>query len=150
MELTVIRYNNASDYTDGLFFIDGKFYTHTLEDEKRTIKVYAETRIPEGRYQVKLRAEGGFHQRYLARYGSDWHKGMLHVTNVPNFEYILIHVGNTDDDTAGCLLVAMQNNADDKGFVGGSRTAYQKIYPVIRDALLNGDEVYITYKEVEL
>ena len=75
-----------------------------LEDEYRDGKVMGETCIPEGTYDVKPRTEGGFHNRYTAKYG-DFHKGMLHVQDVPNFEFILIHTGNTDEHTAGRLLL---------------------------------------------
>lgn len=154
MELDVLRYNSAKDFTDGLFFINGKFEVFTLEDEYRAKKIYGETRIAARRYQVVFRKEGGFHQRYHNRYNNpesrhfkskDWHQGMLHIINVPNFKYVLIHVGNDDDDTAACLLVGMTQNADKEGFIGSSRIAYEKIYPTIRDALLKGEKVYINY-----
>tara|TARA_R110002050_G_scaffold276317_4_gene421533 strand:- start:2934 stop:3392 length:459 start_codon:yes stop_codon:yes gene_type:complete len=147
MEIDVIRYNDEKEFTDGLFFIDGKFQVHTLEDEHRTKKVYGETRISDGRYKIEFRKEGGFHNRYLKKYGAEFHKGMLHVVNVPNFEYVLIHIGNDDDDTAGCLLVGTSNSSDKAGFIGGSRLAYEKIYPIIRDALLRGEEVFINYSD---
>ena len=150
MDIDVIRYNSKSDFTDGLIFINGEFQVHTLEDEKRTVKVFGETRIPNGKYKLGLRAEGGFHQKYLKKYGANFHKGMLWVKDVPNFDYILIHVGNTDKDTAGCLLVGVTNNADDVGFVGGSTDAYKKIYPKISNALLNSEDVWINYKDINL
>lgn len=143
MELTVDRYNSESDYTDGLLFIDCEFECYTLEDEGRNIKVYGETRIPDGRYKIEFRTEGGFHQRYTSKFA--FHKGMLWVKDVPNFEYILIHIGNDDDDTAGCLLVG--STADkDKGFIGASGNAYRSLYPKVANALLSGEDVYITYK----
>jgi hypothetical protein len=150
MEIDVIRFNSKEDFTDGLLYINGEFQVYTLEDEDRTVKVFGETRIPNGRYQVKFRNVGGFHERYLKKYGADFHKGMLWVKNVPNFEYILIHVGNDDDDTAGCLLTGMTNNADNVGFIGNSRGAYEKIYPIIRDTLLRGEDVYINYELITL
>ena len=55
MEIEILRYNSESDYTDGLLFINCKFQVHTLEDEYRSKKVYAETRIPDGRYEIELR-----------------------------------------------------------------------------------------------
>lgn len=145
MNIDVVRYNSQEGFTDGLMLINGEFQVHTLEDEFRSKKVFGETRIPKGRYKVALRTEGGFHNRYLNKYGKDFHKGMLHVLDVPNFEYILIHVGNSDDDTAGCLLVGMTNSADDAAFIGGSTSAYKKIYPIVRDAILKGEDVYINY-----
>ena len=145
MEIDIIRYNSKGDHTDGLFFINGLFQCHTLEDEFRTEKVFGKTRIPEGRYKVELRNVGGFNKRYLKKFGSDFHKGMLHVVDVPNFKYVLIHIGNDDDDTAGCLLTGMSNNADANGFIGGSSIAYKKIYPQVRDAVMLRETVFINY-----
>ncbi len=143
MEIDIVRYNSQDDFTDGLFIINGNFKVHVLEDEFRTKKVYGKTRIPNGRLKLELRTEGGFHNRYLKKFGSEFHKGMLWIKDVPGFEYVLIHIGNDNDDTAGCLLVGMSNNADDAGRIGGSTIAYKKIYPEIRDAILSGEEVYI-------
>tara|TARA_R110000822_G_scaffold302649_2_gene427011 strand:- start:73725 stop:74171 length:447 start_codon:yes stop_codon:yes gene_type:complete len=147
MEIEVIRYNSSDDYTDGLLFIDGKFQCYTLEDEERTQKVWGETRIPNGVYNINLRTEGGFHQRYKNKFEKTFHKGMLHLEDVPNFEYILIHIGNDDDDTAGCILVG--STADkDIGFVGASKKAYMDLYPQIAQAIEDGREVTITIQTI--
>ena len=144
MKLTVDRYNTNSTHTDGLLFIDDKFECFTLEDTYREQKVKGETRIPNGTYKVELREVGGFHNKYLAKYGDTFHKGMLWVKDVPNFEYILIHVGNTDDNTEGCLLVG--STADkDKSFIGASGNAYKDFYPKVVAAFENNEEVTITY-----
>jgi len=148
MDIDVIRYNTTDTHTDGLFLINGEFMCFTLEDEKRAVKVKHETRIPNGRYKVELRTEGGFNARYLKQYGANFHKGMLWVKDVPNFEWILIHKGNTQDHTSGCLLVGMNQNADARDFVGESGKAYEKIYPIVRDALLNKEVVYINYMDI--
>ena len=153
MELLVVRFSNGSDSTNGLLFDDSdkmlgrQFLAYTLEDEKRETKVAGETRIPEGTYKIKLRKEGGFHKKYSKRF-SDIHKGMLHIVDVPGFEYILIHCGNTDEHTAGCLLLgnSQENNQIKKdGFIGGSTNAYKSVYPSIAEAIEEGEEVYITY-----
>lgn len=149
MKLRVVRYNSSDDFTLGMLLdeTNGKhFLCYTLEDEHRTEKVKGETRIPAGTYKITLRTVGGFHTRYAAKYG-DMHKGMLWVRDVPNFEYILIHTGNTDEHTAGCLLVG--STSDTKGFIGGSVTAYKKIYPAIAKALEDGEEVTITYEDYD-
>ena len=114
MQLEVVRFSSERDSTNGLLFdITGEcrnFLSYTLEDEYRKEKVMHETRIPAGTYKVTLRTVGGFHAKYTERYG-EMHKGMLWVCDVPGFEYILIHTGNTDEHTSGCLLVGdSQNN----------------------------------------
>jgi len=145
MKLEVLRYNSKADYTDGLLFVNNKFECYTLEDEARTVKVYGETCIPDGTYDIELRTVGGFNTKYLNKFGGEFHKGMLWIKDVPNFEYILIHIGNTDEDTAGCLLVG--STADkDKGFIGASTGAYKALYPKVRAALYNNEKVTITYK----
>ena len=148
MKIQALRYNHGKDHSNGLFLIDKKYRCDTLEDEYREIKVKHKTRIPDGIYKVELRTVGGFHQRYLKRYGS-WHKGMLWIKDVPGFEFILIHVGNDDDDTSGCLLLgyAARNDAN---FIANSRVAYKSVYPEIRNAILKDEEVTIEFKSFDI
>ena len=150
MKLEVLRFSSGKDSTSGLLFDvsnDRQFLAYTLEDEYRDNKVYSETRIPAGTYKVRLRTEGGFHAKYSKRF-QDIHKGMLHIVDVPGFDYILIHCGNTDEHTAGCLLVGdtqHNNMVEEDGFIGRSTAAYKRIYPKIAKALEQGEEVTITY-----
>ena len=149
----LFRHQFGKDATNGLLFIDGVFECYTLEDEVRDVKVMSETAIPLGTYEIKFRNIGGFDTKYTARYGSTFHKGMLELQDVPNFKYILIHTGNTDSHTAGCLLLGETQQDLDKGkdgFVGGSGDAYKKMYPKVRDALLNKEKVTINYKNIDL
>ena len=155
MDLEVLRVSSQKDSTNGILFdvTGGKrvFLCYTLEDEYREEKVFGETRIPEGTYKITLRKVGGFHSRYTSKYG-EMHKGMLWVRDVPGFEYILIHTGNTDEHTAGCLIVgdSQQNNFIKRdGFVGSSTQAYKRIYPPIAEALEKGEEVTITYVDFD-
>lgn len=149
MELLNQRISGQVNDSLGLFYIDGNFQCFTLEDEKRDVKVKGETRIPAGRYRITFRTEGGFHLKYLQKYGASWHKGMLWVRDVPGFEYILIHILNTEKQTDGCLGVGDQlnNNVDRPGYLGESERAYKRLYPIVRDALLRGEEVWITYRD---
>ena len=99
MKLEVLRFSSGADSTSGLLFDvtrGREFLCYTLEDQYQTKKIMQETRIPAGSYKIKYRKEGGFHKKYTKRY-PDIHRGMLHVTNVPNFKWILIHTGNTDE-----------------------------------------------------
>ena len=152
MKLEVLRFSSDSDSTLGVLFdttCERKFLCFTLEDEFREVKIPGETRIPEGEYNVTLRTEGGFNQRYDDKFGEEFNKGMLWVRDVPGFEYILIHIGNDDDDSAGCLLVgdSQTQNITKSGFLGSSTDAYRRIYPPIADVLVNGGQVTITYKD---
>ncbi len=150
-QLEVLRYSSGADSTLGILSEMGdygrEFLCYTLEDEFREEKVSAETRIPEGTYDIKLRTTGGFNSRYLNKFGADWHRGMLHVQNVEGFEYILIHTGNTDEHTMGCLLVAdtSQQNITKDGFIGSSVAAYKRVYPSLAKWLVDGNELSITY-----
>ena len=155
VHLRVDRIESDNESTLGRLYLDGRFQCWTLEDQYRTgPKVRGETRIPAGAYQVGFRTEGGFHAQYAetygAKFGPDWHKGMLHVSNVPGFDYILIHVGNSHDDTAGCLLVGHQHSkVNGYHYIGSSRPAYEALYPLVRQALLAGEEVLIEYLDLD-
>jgi hypothetical protein len=141
MELHNYRYNFKDQFTQGLLHINKNFECYTLEDEIREVKVWGETAIPAGRYQIKLRTEGKMHEQYKVKFPA-FHVGMLHITGVPNFEYILIHIGNTDKDTAGCLLVG---NDVEASALEESTKAYEKMYRQVIVPLLKGEEVWITY-----
>ena len=99
MDLIVLRFSSQEDSTSGLLFENSdlgmSFLCYTLEDERRALKVKGETRVPAGTYKLALRKEGGFDARYKKKYPGI-HKGMIQVMDVPNFEYILIHIGNDD------------------------------------------------------
>lgn len=137
MEIRVERFDSGSDDTIGRLYIDEKFYCYTLEDEFREVKIKGETRIPEGIYKV------GF-------YDSPTHgKESLMIKDVPGFKYILIHTGNTEDDTMGCLLVGLRiGTLENKRAVLDSKNAYKEIYPIIAHALKSGEDVTIKYMDV--
>ena len=150
MKLTVVRTQFGTDATNGILLVDGLFECYTLEDQYQAVKVMHETCIPEGTYDIKFRTVGGFHSKYSERYGNA-HYGMLHLQDVPNFTYILIHAGNTDEHTSGCLIVGeTQQDLDisDDGFIGHSGKAYSKLYNKVAKELLLGKEVSIEYTTI--
>ena len=150
MKLQVVRTQFGTDATNGLLFVNGLFECYTLEDQYQAVKVMHETCIPEGTYDIKFRTVGGFHEKYKKRYGND-HYGMLHLQDVPNFTYILIHAGNTDESTSGCLIVGeTQQDLDlsDDGFIGHSGVAYSKLYKKVAKELLLGKSVTIEYTTI--
>lgn len=97
MKLTLNRIFKGESYTIGKLYIDGIYYCDTLEDKVRDLpiekKVMHETAIPPGEYKVIVNASPKF-KRELPR-----------LLNVPYFDGILIHRGNTAKDTSGCILV---------------------------------------------
>jgi len=153
MKLEVIRFSSQSESTLGLLFdvTNGRhFLCFTLEDEARETKIKGETRIPAGVYTLGLRNEGGFNGRYVKKFGN-LHKGMIHVLDVPNFNYILWHCGNADKDTMGCLLLGdtSQQNISKPGFIGASVDAYKRVYPHVAKALVAGDNVRVKYTDYD-
>ena len=134
MNITVVRQKSNSNETLGAMFIDGKFFCYTLEDEFRTVKVSEETRIPAGSYNITLRREGGMYARYSDRFNED--HPMIWVRDVPNFQYIYIHIGNTEVDTAGCILVGRHSSEQHGRFtISDSTSIYVELHKMIVDAV---------------
>jgi hypothetical protein len=149
----LFRYASGKESTLGLLMAlestdDLGFRVFTLEDEYRTKKVYGETRIPAGRYEIKLRAAGGMHESYTERY--KFHQGMLHLQDVPDFEWIYIHPGNNDDHTAGCILVGdgVSSNRQKDGSLSNSVMAYSFLYQEITKLFALGSKVFIEIEDV--
>ena len=139
MLLEVLRFADDGETTLGILLVDGVFECFTVEDqEQKGAKVMHETRVPNGTYDIKLRNEGGYNKKYAVKY-ADMHEGMLCIHNAPNwkivtdthnFQYILIHTGNNDDHTSGCLLV--NDAVSGATFTGSSsRDAYMDLYPKV-------------------
>ena len=103
MEIIQQRLFHTIEETLSVYYLEGVIAGFILEDQPQTKKIFGETRIPAGTYELELRTEGTTHEKYLRRF-PEFHKGMIHLLNVPNFKYILYHIGNKDDDTAGCML----------------------------------------------
>lgn len=140
---TLSRVANITDGTE-------RFLCWGLEDERRETKVFAKTCIPVGTYELQLRTHGGFHDRYRKRF-PEMHVGMIEVVGVPGFTDILWHIGNTDEDTAGCLLVGAVPIIVPEGAgefeVARSTNAYKKLYPQVSGPLVEGVKVAVTYTE---
>lgn len=93
MKLYLLRKFKGTDYTIGQLFIDGEYFCDTLEDVVRDSKIKHETAIPAGTYKIEL------------TFSAKFKKILPILLNVPNFEGIRIHAGNTKSDTSGCILV---------------------------------------------
>ena len=129
----------------GLIRVDGDAVCFSLEDQSQPGgKVPGETRIPAGTYKILVRKHGGYHSRCSRRFPA-MHKGMLELAEVPGFTDILIHPGNTDDDTAGCILPGIGASLAGRYSVQQSVTAYCRLYElVIMAAHLGELEIHVT------
>jgi len=128
MKIQLKRIAFKDTYTIGELFINGKYECDTLEDKVRDIKIYGETAIPKGNYDV------------IITHSQRFNKDMPLLLNVPNFEGIRIHSGNTDKDTHGCILVGIN---DVSGRINKSTLTYQRIYPLIETAYKNNEKITI-------
>lgn len=150
MTLEIHRYAFGDDSTLGRLSIDGHLYCFTLEDERRTVKVSGETCIPPGRYEIKLRTEGGLHAKYSERF-PELHKGMLWLQDVPNFTWVYLHIGNREAHTDGCPLVGMVPVMlpDGEFEIARSKDAYVGLYEIVVGALDEGERVWVHITEDE-
>ena len=133
MELILKRIALKETYTIGHLYIDGKYFCDTCEDKVRDLskeqKVYGETAIPYGKYQICLSISPKF-KRLLPK-----------LLNVPHFEGILIHRGNTAADSAGCILVGENKEI---GKVLNSTVTEQKLVDLMKRAKDKSEDIWIT------
>lgn len=119
MKITVKRLHKTNTSTIGELLIDGVFECYTLEDVEREVKVKSETAIPKGTYKVIINQSNRF-KRLLPL-----------LLNVPNFEGVRIHSGNSNHDTEGCILVGQTMGKD---YIGKSRKAFDKLFKKMQAA----------------
>lgn len=140
MEIDIILLEQTPDSTLSQLRIDGNFFCFTLEDGFREQKVPGETRIAHGRYQVIKRTVGKFFTTYFRKFRHDF---ALELEGVPNFQDVLIHIGNTVIDTRGCVLVGCQAAYDGHNFILEQSTeAYLDLYRKIVYAFSRKEKVW--------
>lgn len=134
MKLTLKRIALRSTYTIGKLYIDDAYFCDTLEDTVRDTnksgkfdngeqKIKGKTAIPYGTYEIKW------------TYSPRFKKYTPQLMNVPSFEGIRVHAGNTSADTEGCLILGENKQV---GKVLNSRATINKFYPIIKEACSNG------------
>lgn len=127
MKIELRRYRDTGIATFGKIFIDDEFQCYTLEDIQRNEKIVGETRIPSGDYVLAPRRYGKFYEKYKDKFS---HSFAIEICDVPNFTDVLIHIGNTDADTRGCVLVG--DRADENAnAIYASTNAYLALYEKI-------------------
>ena len=134
MKLTLKRIALRPTYTIGKLYIDDVYFCDTIEDTVRDLnkngkfdngekKVHSKTAIPYGIYEIKW------------TYSPRFKKYTPQLMNVPSFEGIRVHAGNTSADTEGCLILGENKQV---GKVLNSRATINKFYPIIKNACSNG------------
>jgi len=154
MKILVDRKWKKDTYTIGKLYIDGVYFCNTLEDKDRGLKqtqplsfikskkVYGETAIPTGTYKITMDV---ISPKYSA---VSWYynlcKGrMPRLLNVPGFEGILIHPGNSALDTYGCILVGKNTQV---GRITDSKNTFSKLYKSMKIAHDKGEAIVIEIK----
>ena len=139
MKLELVRRTFGEKATTGDLYIDGVWESFTLEDHVRTgPKVPGETAIPEGVYRVIVTPSPRF-KRPLPL-----------LVNVPGFDGIRIHPGNSHEDTAGCLLVGEGvHELSGEPRLTKSVSAFNCLYEKIEEALEAGESVSIYVRNEE-
>lgn len=136
MKLRVERLWRKPSYTVGRLYVDGKLYCNTLEDVVRDIpnekKVPGETAIPAGTYKV------------IYNWSPKFGRNLPRLLDVPYFDGILIHPGNTARDSAGCILVGKNTEV---GRLTESRYTSDCLNVLIEDAQRHGKEITIEIVE---
>ena len=153
MELELRRIARRDTYTIGRLSIDGKYFCDTCEDKDRGLrqdlpvsvnqarKVRGQTAIPTGRYRVTLGVKSPKYSKkkqYAACNGY-----VPRLINVPAFDGILIHIGNTAADSEGCILVGRNKKV---GMVLESTNTFWQLYDRLQQADGRGEQRYITVK----
>ena len=119
MKIEVKRLHKGEHSVIGELTIDGIWQCYTLEDLERDVKIKGETAIPKGTYKVIINQSNRF-KRLLPL-----------LLDVPGFEGVRIHSGNTNHDTEGCILVGRTRSDD---FIGQSRKAFDSLFKKMNKA----------------
>lgn len=154
MKLTLDRFAKKDKYTIGRLSIDGKYFCDTIEDTDRGLtnqmstseilskKVKSLTAIPSGTYTITMKVKSpSFSQK---EYYKNFCDGYLpRLKNVPGYEGVLIHIGNTEKDSAGCIIVGKNTVV---GKVTNSKITFEALYAKLKEASNNNEEITITIK----
>jgi hypothetical protein len=128
MELFLKRLHKTDKSTVGELRINNTFVCYTLEDVERKEKVFGKTAISKGRYEI------------IISWSNRFKSFMPLLLNVPNFEGIRIHAGNTAKDTLGCILVG-KNRSENQ--ISNSRLAYESLCDKLKKASKK-EKIFIT------
>ena len=155
MNLTIDRKWKKDTYTIGKLYVNGVAFSETLEDtdrglkdsmtelEIRARKIYGKTAIPTGTYNVRLDI---ISPKYSLKpwYVQNCNNArMPRIENTKGFSGVLIHPGNTNEDTYGCVLVGRNTI---KGKVTDSKATFLQLYKKMQEAYKRGEKITLTIK----
>ena len=141
MEITIKRIAKRNDYTIGHLSVNNQYFCDTLEDSDRgltsamsrldiaKIKVKCQTAIPTGRYRI------------IFTYSPKFRRRMPLLLDVPGFDAIRFHYGNTAADSEGCILVGENKR---KGMVLNSRKTFERLNDIMAKADTRGEALWVT------
>jgi hypothetical protein len=129
MEIILDRFQRTDQSTISHVSVDGAQLCYALEDVVRDVKIFGETAIPAGTYNV------------IVTYSPHFGINLPLLVDVPNYEGVRIHPGNTAADTEGCILPGTTYSTD---AVQNSRAAFALLFAKIQAALGAADTVSIT------
>jgi len=142
MRILLQRHALKAGYTIGRMEINGRYFCDTLEDTDRglresmtedeiaALKVKGATAIPTGTYRIDMQTRSPRFGRVLPR-----------LVSVKGYAGVLIHSGNTADDTEGCILVGENR---ERGKVLNSRATLERLLVFLRAAQADGEEIELT------
>lgn len=150
MQLYLTRIAKRETYTIGRLFIDGQYFCDTIEDRDRGLnaalplgrlkemKVYGQTAIPTGVYKIDMNTVS---PKFRSRSWAKPYDGKLpRLLNVPAYDGVLIHVGNTAEDSLGCILVGRNKQV---GKVLQSTDTFNSLMGILLKASEAGESIYI-------
>lgn len=153
MKLTIERKWKKEAYTIGRLYVNGEYFCNTLEDTDRGLKqsdpleyikkkkVYGETAIPEGVYKIAMNIVSPKYKSVKWYYDFNGGK-MPRIIDVPGYEGVLIHPGNTALDALGCILVGKNTTV---GRLTQSRVTFTQLYTILQKAHETGEEITLEY-----
>lgn len=153
MEILIDRKWKKDTYTVGNVYVNGTFFSNSLEDKDRGLsytmsleqiaqrKVYGETAIPTGTYEIKMTYSSKFATR---AWGRKYQGKVPELLNVKGFSGVRVHPGNFARDTLGCILIGKNSI---KGMVTQSASYYYKLLDsYIIPAVDRGEKITLTIK----
>lgn len=150
MQLKQVIIAKRDTYRISKLYVNGEYFCDVLEDTDRglkqsmplseiqKLKVPGKTAIPTGKYSITIDMVSPKFSKYKQY---EFCKGKLpRLINVPGYEGVLIHIGNTPADTDGCLLVGTNKI---KGQVTNSTETFKRLYIEMIKANQNGEDITI-------